>query len=77
MNLHPPVTDETQLALELIEGEEEFEVEDILDHQGGKHHQQYLVKWRGYLLSDMTWEPKLSLCHAPDIILHYEERLEG
>jgi hypothetical protein len=49
----------------------------ILDHQGGKRHHQYLVKWQGYLHSDATWEPKVSLHHAPDIILCYEDSLEG
>jgi hypothetical protein len=36
--LHPLVTDKTCLTPELSEGEEEFEIKDILDHQGGKHH---------------------------------------
>jgi hypothetical protein len=76
-NLHPPVTDEAWPAPELIKGEEEYEVEDILDHRGGKRRRQYLVKWKGYPLSDATWEPKSSLCHAPDVILRYEHRLEG
>jgi hypothetical protein len=35
--LHPPVTDDTWPLPDIINGEEEFEVEVILDHQGGKH----------------------------------------
>jgi hypothetical protein len=75
--LHPLVSDDTQLLPDIIDSEEEYEVEWILDHQGGKHQQEYLVKWRGYPVSDMTWKLKWSLHHAPDAILCYKERLEG
>jgi hypothetical protein len=75
--LHPPVTDDTQPLLDIINGEEEFKVETILDHRGGKHRWEYLVKWRGYPTSDVTWEPKRSLRHTPDVVLQYEEGLEG
>jgi hypothetical protein len=69
--------DDTQPLPGFIDGEEEFEVKMILDHQGGKHRWEYLVKWRGYPVSDATWEPKRSLHHAPDVVLQYEEGLEG
>jgi hypothetical protein len=38
---------------------------------------EYLIKWRGYPVSDVTWELKQSLCHALDVVLNYEEGLEG
>jgi hypothetical protein len=34
--LHPPVTNDTRPLPDIIDGEEEFEVKMILDHQGGK-----------------------------------------
>jgi hypothetical protein len=76
-DLHPAAIDNNWLLPDIINGEEEYEVEVILDHQGGKHHHQYLVKWWGYPPLDATWEPKYSLCHAPNIVLHYEDLLEG
>jgi hypothetical protein len=49
----------------------------VLDHQGCKRCCQYLVKWQGYPHLDVTWELKISLHHAPDIVLCYEDLLEG
>jgi hypothetical protein len=75
--LHPPAIIDIQPSPDIIQGEEEYEVEAVLDHWGGKQRCQYLVKWCGYPNSDATWEPKSSLCHASDIISHYESSLEG
>jgi hypothetical protein len=69
--------DDTWPLPDIVNGEEEFVVKQILDHQGGKHQWEYLVKWRGYPVSDATWELKCSLCHALDVVLCYEEGLEG
>ena len=45
--------------LELIDGEEEFEVENVLGHRyfSKKRDLQYLIKWKGYPTADNTWEP--------------------
>jgi hypothetical protein len=50
----------TQPAPELIEGEEEYTVERILDSWrfGRRWHLQYLVKWEGYPDSDNMWVDK-------------------
>jgi hypothetical protein len=47
-------------APELINGEEEYSVEKILDswHFGRRWHLQYLVKWEGYPDSDNMWVDK-------------------
>jgi hypothetical protein len=47
-------------APELIEGEEEYSVEKILDSQcfGRRQQLQYLVKWEGYPDSDNMWVDK-------------------
>jgi hypothetical protein len=46
---------------ELIEGSPEYEVEDILNHgkTGRRGHQtwKFRVKWRGYPVTEATWEP--------------------
>ena len=39
-----------------------YKVEDILDHcscgRGHSSCMKYLVKWRGYSVSELTWEPE-------------------
>ena len=42
---------------DLVDGEEEYEVEEILDSRkhGRGHKVQYLVKWKGYPSSDNQW----------------------
>jgi hypothetical protein len=50
----------TQPTPELIDGEEEYSVEKILDsrHFGRRRHLQYLVKWEGYPDADNMWVDK-------------------
>ena len=61
---------------DIINQEEEYKVEDILDHRGSKWSYQYLGKWLGYLVSEASWEAKSNLKHAPDIVKAYERSLE-
>jgi hypothetical protein len=74
--LHPLADIDVQPPPDIIQGEEEDKVEAVLNHQGGKRHPQYLVKWHSYPSPDATWEPKNSLRPAPDIVDHYERSLE-
>ena len=32
---------------------------------------QYLVLWKGYPLSEATWEPESNLKNAPDIVKQF------
>ena len=61
---HPPP--------ELIGNEEEYEVEQIINHRyQGKHHQlQYLIHWKGYSVADDTWEPTDQV-HADELVRSY------
>src|SRR6266702_4064197 len=60
---------------DLIEGEQEFEVKKILDvqprGQGRKMH--FLVKWKGYPMSDNSWEPRENL-HVDRLIAEYNKK---
>ena len=59
---------------ELIDGESEFEVENILRHKfvGRKKEVRYLVQWRGYSRAESTWEPEEHLKNAPEVLEAYK-----
>ena len=57
---------------ELIDGEEEYEVEEIVNHhiKGQNKKLQYLVKWKGYQSSKNSWVNESDL-HAPELLEEY------
>ena len=61
---HPPP--------ELVGNEEEYEVEQIINHcHHGRHCQlQYLIHWKGYSAANDTWEPTDQV-HADDLVRSY------
>ena len=56
----------------VIEGHEEFEVEEILDKHTHRRRTEYLVKWVGYPAYDATWEPLTHLTNASKAIAEFE-----
>ena len=50
-------------------GEEEYEVEEIINHRKrrrGKHTtNKYLILWKGYPAHEMTWEPEDNVAKRP------------
>ena len=62
-------------APDLINNEEEYEVEKILDSRQFSRGQkkQYLVKWKGYLDSDNKWVDRWDV-HAPEAIREFENQ---
>src|SRR5712672_1903346 len=59
---------------DLIDGEEEYEVEAVLNHRmfGRRRQVQYLIKWKGYPHSDNTWEPSENV-HADELVSAYHK----
>jgi hypothetical protein len=51
-----------------VEGQDEFEVEKVLNSRLHRRKVQYLVKWVGYDDSENTWEPARNLTHAWDLV---------
>lgn len=64
----------------MVDGQEEFEVELILDRRlqksGKKTKKYYCVKWRGYGHEHNTWEPEDNLSHCQEKIQVYEQQRE-
>jgi hypothetical protein len=59
---------------DLISGEEEFELDQILSHRGTRGRRQYLVSWKGYSAAENTWEPEGNLKYAQTILRAYKLR---
>ena len=51
----------------LVEGNEEFEVEKILNSHIRWRHLEYLIKWKGYDSRHNTWAVHYNV-HTPDVI---------
>ena len=56
----------------LIDGEEEYEIKEIIDQHTDKQRRkkQYLVSWVGYPASENSWVDELDL-HAPKLLEEY------
>ena len=63
---------------DIIDGEPEWEVEQILDKRlrgpRNRRRTEYLVKWVGYSDEHNSWEPESNLEHSQDIIRDFESR---
>jgi hypothetical protein len=55
---------------ELIDGEEEYEVEEIINHCKYRRKKQFLVKWKGYPSSENSWVDEQDL-NAPELLEEY------
>ena len=63
---------------DLIDGEEEYEVEEILDSRkhGRGRKVQYLIKWKGYPSSDNQWVNWNDM-HAEEALVEFRKRKPG
>jgi hypothetical protein len=51
-----------------INGEQEFEVEEILDSCRRRGKLYYLVSWKGFDVNENSWEPAANVANAPDCL---------
>lgn len=57
----------------MIDNEPEWEVDFVLD----KRYDKYLVKWKGYDVSEATWEPEENLENAKQALEDFLKRYHG
>jgi transposase InsO family protein len=77
---HGPEFDIQQAPLppppEIINGEEEWEVEEIRDHRRRGNGMQYLVHWKGYPDEEDRWIAKSNLGNAQELLEEYHQKIE-
>jgi RNase H-like domain found in reverse transcriptase/Reverse transcriptase (RNA-dependent DNA polymerase)/Integrase zinc binding domain/Chromo (CHRromatin Organisation MOdifier) domain len=61
---------------EIVNGEEEFIVEEILDSRVINRKLRYLVKWEGYGIEHNSWEPADDV-HAPERVADFHRKHPG
>jgi len=59
-----------------IQGEMEYEVEKILSKRKRYGKVEYLVRWKGYVAKEDTWEKKGNLGNVREAIENYEREYE-
>ena len=59
---------------ELKDGFDEWEVEEIKDSRFSRNQLQYLIHWKGYDLSEDSWEPASHLRHAQELVQEFHLR---
>jgi len=57
----------------IIEGEEEYEVEKILNKKKFRGKDWYLVWWKGYMTEEDMWEPRENLGNMEDLVKEFKE----
>jgi len=62
-----------QPALVIIEGEEEWEVERILNKRKVRGKDKYLVHWKGFTAESDTWEGRKNLENAKEAIEEFKK----
>jgi len=60
------------LKLVIIEGEEEFKVKKILNKRVVREKKKFLVRWKGYMAEEDTWESKENLENAKELVNKFE-----
>jgi len=58
--------------LVIIEGEEEFEMEKILNKRMIRGKEKFLVRWKGYMAEEDTWENRENLENAKGLVEEFE-----
>ena len=58
----------------MVEEEEEYKVEAILDSRKKGRYIEYLVKWKGYSDAENSWEPHGNVRHAKEEVENFHKQ---
>ena len=58
----------------VVEGELEYEVDEVLDSRIFRGVLQYLVSWKGYNIGDHSWEPLENLSNCAESLEEFHNR---
>ena len=58
--------------MELLEGEEVYEVDSILKHWRRGRGYQFHIKWQGYPITEATWENESAFSEDGDMLAQYK-----
>ena len=58
----------------LIDGEEEYEVDEILKYRLYRRQHQFLVSWKGYGREADEWIPLSNLDNSPDMVAAFKQQ---
>ena len=53
-------------------GVEEFEIEKILNKRIVREKEKFLVRWKGYMAEEDTWENRENLENAKELVEEFE-----
>jgi len=58
----------------IIKGQEEFKVEKILNKRIIKEKEKFLVRWKGYIAEENTWENRINLENTKKLVEEFERK---
>ena len=57
----------------IIDGEAEWEVEQLVCHRMFRGKRKYLVRYRGFDMSEAVWLDETDLTHAQGVLANYKD----
>jgi len=58
----------------IIKGQEEFEVEEILNKRMIREKKKFLVRWKGYMTEEDTWENRENLENIKELVKEFKRK---
>ena len=58
----------------IIEGQEEFKIEKIINKRMIREKEKFLVRWKKYMMEEDTWENKENLKNAKELVEEFERK---